>query len=299
MSGPEISVHCPGKINWSLRILGKREDEFHELATVLQAIDLWDTLTIREADTLALTCDSPGIPVDETNLVIRAARALADRAGIGTPGAAIHLEKRIPAGGGLGGGSSDAAGALLGLARAWSLDPGPAELAEIAAELGSDVPFFLSGGTALCTGRGEQVEPLPFAGEVPLLLGFPPVSISTAQVYDRLSAYLTLPANGVNLSALRALKLPGNKDFGFAINDLEPVVFAGWPELRLFRDSLLEHGARHAMLSGSGSTVFGVFEDQDGMIRAGEKLSGLFRHWELFRTRTVAHGHHPDQGFPR
>jgi 4-diphosphocytidyl-2-C-methyl-D-erythritol kinase len=129
---------------------------------------------------------------------------------------------------------------------------------------------------------------MAFAGEVFLLLGFPPVSISTAEVYGRLQADLTLPANGVNLGALRALKLPGNKDFGFAINDLEPVVFAGWPELSLFRDNLLEQGACHAMLSGSGSTVFGMFEDRDGMLRAGEKLSGLFRHWELFRTSTVA-----------
>ena len=288
MSGSGITVRCPGKVNWALRILNRRADGFHEVVTVLQAIDLWDTLTINDAAELSLSCNRPGIPTDRSNLVLQAAALLAGRAGVGNPGAAIRLEKRIPAGGGLGGGSSDAAGALAGLARAWNLDLNRDDLAGMAAELGSDVPFFLTGGTALGTGRGERIEPLPFAGEVPLLLGFPPVSISTAQVYSQLGAYLTLPANGVNLCGLRALKLPGNKDFGFAINDLEPVVFGRWPELRSFRDSLLAHGALHAMLSGSGSTVFGVFEDRDGMQRAGEKLSGLFRHWELFRTRTVA-----------
>jgi len=288
MSGSAITIRCPGKINWNLRILGKREDGFHEVATVLQAIDIWDTLTVEASPDLTLACDRPGIPTDETNLVIRAARALADRAGADRPGAACTLLKQIPAGGGLGGGSSNAAGALLGLDRLWSLETPIEELMEIGAGLGSDVPFFLAGGTALGTGRGEQIEPLPFSGEIPLLLGFPPVSISTADVFSRLGAYLTLPANGVNLSELRALKLPGNKDFGFAINDLEPVVFSGWPELGLFRDSLLEHGAMHAMLSGSGATVFGVFEDRERMHRAGEKLSGLFRHWELFRTKTVA-----------
>jgi 4-diphosphocytidyl-2-C-methyl-D-erythritol kinase len=288
MNGSGITVRCPGKINWVLRVLGKRPDGFHELVTVLQAIDLWDALTIHTSDSLALSCDRGEIPTGEDNLVIRAARALAREAGIREPGAAIHLQKRIPAGGGLGGGSSDAAGALLGLARAWSLSLGRDALEEVAAELGSDVPFFLAGGTALGTGRGERIEPLPFAGEFPLLLGFPLVSLSTAEVYSHLGADLTLPANGVNLSGLRALKLPGNKDFGFAINDLEPGVFARWPELRSFRDGLLQEGAIHAMLSGSGSTVFGVFEDEDGMNRAADKLAGRFRHWEMFRTRTAA-----------
>ena len=287
MNGSGITVRCPGKINWVLRILGKRPDGFHEVVTVLQAIDLWDTLTLQTSDSLALSCDRGEIPTGDDNLVIRAARALARKAGILDPGAAIHLQKRIPAGGGLGGGSSDAAGALLGLARAWSLRLGRNELEAIAAGLGSDVPFFLAGGTVLGTGRGEKIERLPFAGEVPLLLGFPPVSLSTAEVYSRLGADLTLPENDVNLSGLRALKLPGNKDFGFAINDLEPGVFARWPELRSFRDGLLKEGAIHAMLSGSGSTVFGVFEDEDGMKRAGENLAGRFRHWEMFRTRTA------------
>ena len=288
MKGSGITVRCPGKINWVLRILGKRPDGFHEVVTVLQAIDLWDTLTIHGSESLTMSCDSAELPTGEGNLVMRAARALARQAGIREPGATIHLQKRIPAGGGLGGGSSDAAGALLGLARIWSLSLGRDALEEIAAELGSDAPFFLTGGTALGKGRGERIDPLPFAGEVPLLLGFSPVSISTAEVYSRLGADLTLPANGVNLSGLRTLKLPGNKDFGFAINDLEPVVFARWTELRSFRDCLLEEGAIHAMLSGSGSTVFGVFEDEDGMNRAGENLTARFRHWKLYRTRTAA-----------
>jgi 4-diphosphocytidyl-2-C-methyl-D-erythritol kinase len=288
MNRSAVRVRCPGKINWILKVGGRRPDGFHEVITVLQAIDLWDTLTLHRSGSLTMSCNRTGIPTDGENLVIRAARALARRAGIREPTASIHLEKSIPAGGGLGGGSSDAAGTLLGLDRLWSLGFSRESLAEVGAELGSDVPFFLAGGTALGTGRGERIEPLPFAGKVYLLLGFPAVMISTAEVYAGLPSDLTPLGNGVNLGALRALKLPEYKDFGFAANDLEPVVFDRWPELKSFRDGLLQEGAMHAMLSGSGSTVFGVFEGEDGMNRAGKNLAGRFRHWKISGSRTVA-----------
>jgi 4-diphosphocytidyl-2-C-methyl-D-erythritol kinase len=287
MTSSALKVRCPAKINWVLRILGRREDGFHEVVTVLQAVDLWDELEISQSDNLELTCDDPTIPTDSRNLVLKAAAALASFAVGSVPGARIDLRKRIPAGGGLGGGSSNAAGALAGLSAFWNLGLGRDELAAIASSLGADVPFFLYGGTAVGTGKGDQVEAIPFAGKKTLLLGFPPVQISTAEVYRRLGANLTLQGNDVNLPGLRGLKLRENKDFGFAVNDLESVVFSGWSDLKRFRDALLEQGGQHAMLSGSGSTVLGVFSDAESMKRAVRQLAGRFKEWRLFETRTI------------
>src|SRR5213592_3595452 len=150
-----MRVASHAKINWSLRIIGKRADGFHDLETVFQTISLHDTLTFTPSGKLSLTCDDPSIAVDETNLVMRAARAA------GAPPVAIHLEKRIPAGGGLGGGSSNAATTLVTLAKMFAID---APLDRIALELGSDVPFFLVGGRAHATGRGEVLTPLADLG---------------------------------------------------------------------------------------------------------------------------------------
>jgi len=287
MTSPGLRVRCPAKINWVLRILGRRDDGFHEVATVLQAIDLWDELEISTSDTLELTCNDSTIPADSSNLVWKAAAALASAAAGNVPGARIHLRKTIPAGGGLGGGSSNAAGALAGLSAFWKLSMSQEELAAVGSTLGADVPFFLYGGTAVGTGKGDQIQTIPFAGEKLILLGFPPVSISTAEVYRRFGAKLTLPEIGVNLAGLHGLKLPENKDFGFAVNDLESVVLSGWSELKHFRDALLEQGGQHAMLSGSGSTVLGVFSDAESLKRAASQLAGRFADWRLFETRTI------------
>src|SRR6266568_3445478 len=153
-----MQVLAHAKINWSLRITGRRADGYHDLETLFQTISLHDTLTITPSERLTLTCDDPTIPVDDTNLVLRAAKLAA------APPVAIHLEKRIPAGGGLGGGSSDAAATLVALG---------APSAELALQLGSDVPFFLVGGTAYATGRGEVLTPLRRAAPIPLLLLLP------------------------------------------------------------------------------------------------------------------------------
>src|SRR5947207_6252124 len=147
-----MEVRAHAKINWALRVTGKRADGYHDIETVFQTISLHDTLVFRQSDRLTLACDDPGIPTDDTNLVLRAARA----AGAGN--VAIELRKRIPAGGGLGGGSSDAAATLVALGGD----------AAAALSLGSDVPFFLTGGTAYATGRGEIVTPLPAVRGVPL-----------------------------------------------------------------------------------------------------------------------------------
>ena len=281
-----MRVRCPAKVNLHLEVLGRRPDGYHEVRTVLQAIDLWDELAATPAPSITLTCDDPALACDATNLVVRAAVRLRERLGPG-PGARLHLVKGIPVGGGLGGGSSDAAGALLLLDRLWRGGLPREALAEIAAELGSDCPFFLWGGTALGTGRGERIEPLPASPPLELVLGFPPYGIPTAEVYRRLPA-LTPPAPGVTVRALLT-KFPPEKDFGPARNDLEGAVLAGWPELGAFRACLRGHGARLALVSGSGSTVFGVF-DAGVAAEAAAAAEAAFPSWRVRTSRTVSRG---------
>ncbi len=196
------------KINWNLKILGKRPDGFHELDTVMTSIGLCDHLSISASEMLQMTCNDPSLPTDDRNLVIKAAKALASEAGI-TPKASIHVEKNIPAGGGLGGGSSDAASTLLGLNTLWELHWPIEKLAPIAAQLGSDIPFFLWGGWCRCTGRGEIVKPLEELNQgrqVPLLLILPSVHIETPKVYQALQApALSAPKVDTSLTALYRL----------------------------------------------------------------------------------------------
>lgn len=222
------------KINWSLRITGRRSDGFHDLETIFQTISLHDDLTFREADQLSLTCDDPTIPTDETNLVLRAARAVDARP------VAIHLSKRIPAGGGLGGGSSNAAVTLR------ELGPGRDDLPAIALSLGSDVPFFLVGGTAYATGRGEVLTPLPPMAGIPLLLVLPEERVLTKDAFARITRY--------------SAPVGPNPRFESFTNDFEEPVFALLPRLHTLKQRLTDAGAFYAAMSGSGSTLFGAFD---------------------------------------
>ncbi len=293
MSEPVLVARCPAKVNLSLRVIGRRDDGYHELHTIFQAIDLWDTIVAKRSRELSLVCDDPAVPVDASNLVLRAAaslRGLSPRAG--SLGAALELRKRIPVGGGLGGGSSDAAGALLLLARLWSLPVGLETVESLAGSLGADVPFFLHGGTAIGSGRGDRIEPLPFGGPVPLVLGFPPFGIATREVYERFDAKLTPTGNDVRFDRFTAGKWPRGNDLNSDVNDLEEVVFAGWPELSAFRDALLRCGASRAHLSGSGSTVFGVFQGSDRAEVAQAALGSRFTGWRVLGTRSIPDAAH-------
>jgi 4-diphosphocytidyl-2-C-methyl-D-erythritol kinase len=278
-------------------VRGVRPDGYHELDTVFQTVDLWDTLTAEAGDELSLAVDGDRVPADGTNLVMQAAQRLQSAAGV-RHGARLRLTKGIPVGGGMGGGSSDAAATLLLLDRLWRLDMCADALVKIARDLGADVPFFLVGGTASGRGRGDHVTPLDDAGELPLLLGIPPFPISTAEVYRRFDRArqpppkggadrLTLPENDVSVARLSTLKLPGGNDFGFVVNDLEDVVFEGWPELRAFRNAVLGAGASRAAVSGSGSTVFGIFHEHPSAERALSTLRPRYGAWELRLCRTI------------
>ncbi len=285
-----MRADCPAKINLSLHVLGRRADGYHELDTMFQAIDLWDTLTISPAASLSLVCPQPGIPVDDRNLVLRAVDLLQQRVSGRELQAAFQLEKRIPVGGGLGGGSSNAAAALMLGNAYWKLGLGREDLLVLAAELGADVPFFFFGGRSRGQGRGDQVTTLECQDEIPLLLGIPPFGVSTVEVYRRLAARLTPPSIDGNLRLPIAYKLPEGKDFQRSVNDLEQVVYEGWPVLKQFRDVLLENDAKSALLSGSGSTVFGAFDHSDARDRGLTTLSAVFPDWSIRACRTVATG---------
>lgn len=286
---PRLAVRCPAKINLALRVLDRRPDGYHELDTVFQAIDLWDEIEVEPGDGLRLECDDPRLS-DDSNLVLEAARLLAAECGPSQGGATLRLTKRIPLQAGLGGGSSDAAGALLLCARHWGLDLDTDRLHDLARRLGADVPFFLVGGTARGRGRGDRIEPLPFAGPLPLLLGQPPFGLATGEVFRRASERLTLPGIGVSLPAVSAHKWLQDNDFGFLANDLEGVVYEDWPELERFRDALRAVGARAALLSGSGATVYGIFDSDESIERAVAALAGRFRDWRLRVTRAIDGG---------
>ncbi len=288
-TGYSFNVILPSfaKINLGLRVLGKRPDGFHELCTIFQTISLHDTLTFQEADELSLSISVPHLPVDERNLIIRAGRKLLELTGV-TRGAAVHLEKRIPSPGGLGGGSSNAAVALLGFNSQWELGLPIEELHSIGTELGSDVPFFLYGGTSLGTGRGTELEDLPDAGLPQLVLVTPNVRVSTAEAFRSLGREnLTTPlAESILLNCrFRA----GNADIRSLdlTNDFEEPVFEAHPEIGRAKQRLLELGASRAAMSGSGATVYGSFENEETRQTALKAL-GNEPNWRSFAVAAIS-----------
>ncbi len=252
----EISLKAPAKINLYLRVLGKRADGYHEIESMMQAIDLYDEIKIEKSDSIEIVCDDPGIPADDSNLAARAAAALKEQ--FYFPGVKISLHKKIPHGAGLGGGSSDAAFVLRGLCRLYNLSPSPKELLRIASEIGSDVPFFLGSGQALVSGRGEIVRTLELPTEYTIILVVPPLEISTAEVYGKLRFSLTkkiepfLFKKRITVSRFNGLL----KRF---CNDLEEVVLDEYPDLFEIKGLLRNSGAVFSAMSGSGSAFFGVY----------------------------------------
>lgn len=275
------------KINWNLRVLGKRDDGFHELCTVFQTVSLHDNLSFSEADELILTCDNEKIPTDETNLIIKAAKVLRERFEI-KKGAKIHLEKRIPAPGGLGGGSSNAAIALLGLKKLWNLEISFAELNEIGKVLGSDVPLFFYGGTLLGTGRGTEIIELKDVIEENLLIVTPSVDVPTGEAFRRLNApHLT---NFESKSILKICQIEAERvDIRQTElkNDFEKSVFAVEPEIERVKQKLLEFGANRSLLSGSGASVFAIFDKQETR-QATIKALETEKDWRMFAVAAIS-----------
>jgi 4-diphosphocytidyl-2-C-methyl-D-erythritol kinase len=247
------------KINWTLDVLYRRLDGYHEIRTIYQTVSLFDRIVITSAENISVECDDQNVPCDESNLVYRAAAAL-QRAADSRAGASIRIEKRIPVGGGLGGGSSNAAATLLGLSRLWHIDAEFDTLFPIAASIGSDVPFFLLGGTALGAGRGEEIYPLLDVKCDSLLLVNPGTSVATGPAYQGLKRLTT--ADSTRIIPITLLAANGIRKLPLEVrNDLEESVLVTNPEIDQIKRRLMALGARQALMSGSGSTVFGVFEN--------------------------------------
>jgi 4-diphosphocytidyl-2-C-methyl-D-erythritol kinase len=280
-----IRVKSFCKINLALAVLGRRADGFHEIRTVLQTIDLHDELEFSRSPHLRLHCDGlASVPVEE-NLVWRAACSLRELHPA-PGGAGISLRKKIPPGSGLGGGSSNAAATLLALRRLWDLDIAAGDLRAIAGRLGSDVPFFLDGGTALAAGRGEQVRPLPDLPLCHLVILFPGVAIPTRLAYHSLNLELTSPGGGNRIDRLCGRLDEGLEGLTGIFNDFETSILPAYPAVREAKDALTAAGAAAAMLSGSGSTVFGFFRNEESAIAASRSLTR--GGWRVFPAKTLS-----------
>ncbi len=262
MKGRVRRIRCFAKINLGLEVLSARDDGYHDLRTILHTIDLHDTLEMAPARDLSLRIEYAWpegtgceLPADGTNLILKAASAA------GVKGVRFTVTKRIPAGAGLGGGSSDAAGVLLALAEIEGRRRDPRELHETAAKVGSDVPFFLYGGGALALGRGDQVYPLPEGPPIHLVLGFGPDPLDTASVYAAWDDLLTSTDNICRVNNFAAWSTVRGDERPFVANDLEEAAIRLRPSLKDLRNTMETTGARSVSMTGSGSAFYGLFED--------------------------------------
>lgn len=260
------------KINIGLHLLGRRPDGYREIETVFHRIDLYDDLSFAPSGSLTLACSDPSLPVDASNLCLKAA-ALLQQHSSPSRGAAISLTKRIPLGAGLGGGSSDAAATLRGLSRLWDLRISSEELARIALEAGSDVPFFLGKGSALGRGRGELLE--YFHLDLPswIVVAYPNVHVSTAWAYEN-SAIPARPAGASLRETVLGHRASPQRYMTLLRNDFEPLVLRTHPVVAELKQSLYLQGAEFAQMSGSGSSVYGLFQDEERARAAAEAMRG-------------------------
>jgi 4-diphosphocytidyl-2-C-methyl-D-erythritol kinase len=253
---------APAKLNLGLRVIRRRDDGYHDVETVLVTVGWYDELSLKPAADFAFTCSDPSLPTDESNLCVRAARRIAAAAGAELRGH-LHLEKRIPHGAGLGGGSSDAASVLCLLSRELGIGLARSELHDIAADLGSDVPFFLEDRPMLASGRGDRLEPVgidrPYILPYPLAVVMPAARVSTAEAYR-----LVEPSDTARPDLREAILSSDLERWcRELVNDFEEPILRNHPEIGVERERLLAAGAGYAALSGSGAAVFGVFEREE------------------------------------
>lgn len=293
-----VAVRAHAKINLDLRILGLRPDGYHELRTVFQSVALYDVVSCEpRPGPFTLECDVPGVPLDRSNLVWKAAQALwrsLRRTGE-VEGAVVRIRKRIPMQAGLGGGSADAAAALVALARLWKVPVRPSQLTDVAGAVGADVPFFLSGGTALGLGRGDDIYPLVDLPRHWIVLLTPRFGVSTVEAYtwydgDRAAGTLAAPEP-------QFVPGPWPSRSAQMVNDLEPPVAQRHPEIVEMRTLLARAGAVAASMSGSGSSVFGLFQRRTAALKAVE-VAGV-RGWAAVATESMGRGEYARATRPR
>ena len=261
------------KINLGLKVLGRRPDGYHEILSVAQCVDLADVLYFESASSDQLTCSLDSLSTGPDNLVYRAVDAFRARLDRPPQSFRIHLEKNIPIGAGLGGGSADAAAVLRALNRFYDQPFSNADLRQIAATLGSDIPFLVEGGTALMRGRGEMLEALSWEGSVFYVLAYPEVEISTAWAYGQLGPILTENSPYFNfIVSLSGGCVDHDRLFEVLENDFTPAVDRAYPIVAELRSQLDRIGARATLMSGSGSTVYGIFDDRKTASQAQSAL---------------------------
>ncbi len=301
----DFSLPSFAKINLSLRVFGRHAaSDLHEVRTVLQTISLCDRLTFTVAETsdFKLTCDSDEVPIDERNLIVQAAHLLRENLNVRSETfkrTHVTLEKRIPVQAGLGGGSSNAAIALIGLRRLWNLDIETKELLALGASLGADVPFFFVGGTALGTGSGATIKSLDDVPAKLLIVIMPDAKVSTAEAYRSLQRPILTNDDALAILSGSRFESEIDKFFDIAsldkklnnklINDFESVVLPAHPSIKFAKQELIEHGATHALLSGSGASVFGIFDDKETQTQAHDELINMSANqaWRVFACRTI------------
>ena len=269
--GQPAAFRAHAKINVGLRVLDKRPDGFHNIETVFHRIDVWDELSFEASENVEVVSDDPNAPGDASNICFTAAVVLRDHLGV-HDGVRIRLKKQIPVGAGLGGGSSDGAQVLRQLPGFWGYQLTEEELRSLGLALGSDVPYFLGEGSALARGRGDMLEyfslDIPFA----IVLCYPGILVSTAWAYRQV-----IPATAASRPDLRDVVLSGMRNPRVLeealTNDFENTVFASYPNVRAIKESMVEQGAVFALMSGSGSSVYGLFEE----ISEAEGTATMFR----------------------
>jgi 4-diphosphocytidyl-2-C-methyl-D-erythritol kinase len=256
----KIKIKSPAKINLFLEIKNKRSDGYHNLESIMQTISLYDELSfdLREKD-IILECSDKSLSVDETNIIYKATKAVQNHFKIDN-GVKIYSKKEIPIGAGLGGGSSNAAATLKALVKLWNIKTTKTELEQIAAKLGADVPFFLTGGTALCEGTGEKITPLKSIDTLNIILVNPGFSVMTTDVYKKIKFPLT---NQVKIHRIVFAICSGffniKNAYKCCFNRLEEFVFPDYPEIVIIKNILNDLGCV-SFMSGSGATVFGIFD---------------------------------------
>ncbi|MBX7552319.1 4-(cytidine 5'-diphospho)-2-C-methyl-D-erythritol kinase [Streptomyces sp. NPDC004232] len=287
-----VTVRVPAKVNVQLAVGAARPDGFHDLANVFLAVGLYDEVTVTPADELRVTCEGPDaaeVPLDRTNLAARAAIALAARRGI-EPNVHIHIAKDIPVAGGMAGGSADGAGALLACNTLWGTGASRAELLAVCAELGSDVPFSLVGGTALGVGRGEQLTALETGGTFHWVFAMAERGLSTPAVFrefDRLAEGREIPEPVASAELLEALAKGDVEALAAAVsNDLQPAALSLFPELADTLEAGRGAGALTALVSGSGPTTAFLARDAE----SAEKVAAALRSSGTCRAVRMAEG---------
>lgn len=270
-----LEIKAYAKVNLGLDVVRKLENGYHEVRMVMQTVNIHDTLTLKKAEKgIVLTTDNEALPKDENNLVYRAARLLMEFCRIGE-GVSIHLEKRIPMAAGMAGGSSDAAAVMKGMNKLFSLGLSEEELRRQGVKLGADIPYCIMGGTALAEGIGEKLTRLPAAPDCFLLVAKPDIDVSTKYVYENLnlSSIKRHPDIDGMVEAVRKGSLQGVIER--MDNVLQSVTEKKYPVITGLKSFMEENGASKALMSGSGPTVFGVYEEEGKAMAAKEKLGGM------------------------